>query len=78
MCDCNKVELRANDVRQGLDVLHLLNSGGDIRNMLDEADQKFDFRQFRGHLDLERASIIGHSFGGCTAVLALSKEQRFK
>ena len=68
---------RCFDAKQALKLLHLLNDGGVILNML-ENDRDFDFSQFKGRLDVETAAVMGHSFGGSTTVLALSEEQQFR
>ena len=71
-----QVKQRSFDVRQGLNLLHLLNDGGEIHNML-EGCTTFDYGQFKGRLDMDTAAVMGHSFGGATAVQALSEEPRF-
>lgn len=42
-----------------------------------EDEQGFNFDQFKGHLDVERAAVMGHSFGGSSTVQALSEDPRF-
>ncbi len=37
-----------------------------------------DFGQFKGRLDLSKAGMIGHSFGGATVIQTLNDDQRFK
>ena len=70
-----KVKQRADDARKSLDVLYLLNEGAEINNMLGGS---FDFKQFKGRLDVATAAIMGHSFGGATTVQTLSEDTRFK
>ena len=67
---------RAFDAKQALNLLYLLNDGGDIKNML-EAGHSFDFEQFKGCLDVETVAIMGHSFGGATTIQTLSEDPRF-
>ena len=71
-----QVKQRAFDVQQGLNLLHLLNDGGEIRNML-EGCTTFDYGQFKGRLDAGTAAVMGHSFGGATTVQTLSEDSRF-
>ena len=66
---------RVGEVRKVLDLLHLLNEGGEVTNMMGE---RFDWGQFRGRLQLDTAAVMGHSFGGTTTVKALYTDKRFK
>ena len=63
------------DVRKSLDLLGLLNEGAEIRHMMKGS---YNFGQFKGRLDLSKAAIMGHSYGGATTVLTLSQDKRFK
>ena len=60
---------------QALDILYLLNEGGDVHNML---GRQFDFSQFKGRLNMELAAVAGHSFGGGTVIQTLSEDPRFR
>ena len=71
-----QVKQRAFDVRQGLNLLHLLNDGGEIRNML-EGCTTFNYGQFKSRLDVGTVAVMGHSFGGATTVQILSEDPRF-
>ena len=66
---------RADEVKKCLDILYLLNAGADVRNML---EGRYDFKQFKGRMDVTAAAVMGHSFGGGTTVQTLSEETRFK
>ena len=72
-----QVKQRAFDTKQALNLLYLLNDGGDIQNTLDCGNYSFDFGQFKGYLDVERAAIMGHTLGGATTIQALSEDPRF-
>ena len=72
-----QVKKRLFDVTQVLNLLQLLNDGGDVQNMM-EGGNAFDFGRFKGHLDVNSAAIIGHSFGGSTTFLTVCEEPRFK
>ena len=63
------------DAKRALDLLGLLNEGSAVGNLMGE---NFDFSQFKGRLDLDRAGMMGHSFGGATTIQTLSEDQRFK
>ena len=60
---------------RALDLLALLNDGGEIR---DKLGSSFDFSQFKGRLDVSRPAVMGHSFGGGTTLQTLSDDSRFK
>ena len=63
------------DVVKTLDLLQLLNEGGEVVNMMGE---RFDWGQFKGRLQLDTAAVMGHSFGGTTTVETLYSDRRFK
>jgi platelet-activating factor acetylhydrolase len=69
------VKQRADDVGKSLDILTLLNEGAEIRNMMEGS---YDFKKFKGRLDVSTAAVMGHSFGGATTVQTLSVDSRFK
>ena len=75
-CHPHQVKQRAFDIKQALTLLYLLNDGGKIHNLL-EAAQTFDFSQFQGSLDVEKAAVIGHSFGGAATIQVLCEDARF-
>ena len=62
-------------MRKALDLLSLLNEGGEIFNMM---GGNYDLGQFKGRLKLDVAAVMGHSFGGATTIQALSEDNRFK
>ena len=66
---------RADDVKKTLDLLTLLNEGGEIKNMLEGS---YDFSQFKGRMDINTAAVMGHSYGGGTTVKTLAEDPRFK
>jgi len=52
---------------------------GDVRFVLDQLQQLNSHDDFwRGHLDLSRVAIVGHSMGGTTAALALKEDGRIR
>jgi platelet-activating factor acetylhydrolase len=65
---------RSRDAILALELLTKLSEGVDVNNMM---DGDFDFKQFQGRLDISKAAIMGHSFGGATTIQALSEDQRF-
>ena len=66
---------RADDVKKTLDLLTLLNEGGEIKNMLEGS---YDFKQFKGRMDVNTAAVMGHSYGGATTIQTLAEDSRFK
>ena len=70
-----QVRQRVGEVGKTLDLLQLLNEGGEVLNMMGE---RFDWGQFRGQLQLDTAAVMGHSFGGAATLETLYSDKRFK
>ncbi|XP_026690769.2 platelet-activating factor acetylhydrolase [Ciona intestinalis] len=68
-----QVRHRAAECCKTLDILQLLNEG-----KLETVEGNEKLHQFKNALDLEKCAVLGHSFGGGTAVAALSMDNRFK
>ncbi|XP_028594622.2 platelet-activating factor acetylhydrolase 2, cytoplasmic [Podarcis muralis] len=66
---------RANECIRGLKLIRSIDSGKDVVNLL---RTDFDLSVLKDNVDLSKVSVMGHSFGGTTAVLALVKEAQFK
>lgn len=64
---------RKDEVSHVLDCLENLNAGK-MTNLLLE----YDFEGFSGRLELDKCAVVGHSFGGATAVASLANNERFK
>ncbi|KAL0275689.1 UNVERIFIED_CONTAM: hypothetical protein PYX00_003477 [Menopon gallinae] len=71
----SQVEKRSSECKRALDILENLNNGVDIGNILDD---DFDFKQFKDNIDFSKTIMMGHSFGGATALLTLGTDYRFK
>lgn len=65
---------RTNDVIKLLDFLELINKG-EAKNIL---KSELDLNIFKDRLDLSSISMMGHSFGGATSMLAMSQDDRLK
>ena len=68
-----QVHIRADECSKVLDHLQELNDGA-----LQNINCGVDLTQFKDTLDLDRCAIVGHSFGGGTAVAAVAKDKRYK
>ncbi|XP_033013706.1 platelet-activating factor acetylhydrolase 2, cytoplasmic [Lacerta agilis] len=66
---------RANECIRGLKLIRSIDSGKAVVNLL---RTDFDLSVLKDNVDLSKVSVMGHSFGGTTAVLALVKEAQFK
>ncbi|XP_034974179.1 platelet-activating factor acetylhydrolase 2, cytoplasmic [Zootoca vivipara] len=66
---------RANECKRGLKLIRSIDSGKAVVNLL---RTDFDLSVLKDNVDLSKVSVMGHSFGGATAVLALVKEAQFK
>jgi len=65
-----QLEKRVDEVARTVEVLKSLNNGK-VSNCFSTS---FDLCMFQDHLDLSRKVILGHSFGGATALSILSSE----
>uniref|UniRef100_A0A4W3HTC3 Platelet-activating factor acetylhydrolase n=1 Tax=Callorhinchus milii TaxID=7868 RepID=A0A4W3HTC3_CALMI len=71
----HQVHQRAEECIRALDLMTDIDTGKSIHNVL-EVD--FDFTKMKDAIDLCKVAIMGHSFGGATAIETLGKDQRFK
>ncbi|XP_069668593.1 platelet-activating factor acetylhydrolase-like isoform X2 [Periplaneta americana] len=70
-----QVSKRVEECRRLLDLLEKINDGSPIKNIL---TKDFKLSQLKGRLNLENLTMMGHSFGGATALLTLENEPRLK
>ncbi|KAL8220639.1 UNVERIFIED_CONTAM: hypothetical protein K2H54_051086 [Gekko kuhli] len=66
---------RANECIRGLKLIRNISSGKAAVNLL---HTDFDLSSLKDSVDFSRVAVMGHSFGGATAILALVKEAQFK
>uniref|UniRef100_UPI00358F84D6 platelet-activating factor acetylhydrolase 2, cytoplasmic-like n=1 Tax=Myxine glutinosa TaxID=7769 RepID=UPI00358F84D6 len=70
-----QVEIRAEECIRALHLFEDFQNGCPVENLL---PVDFKFTSFQGCIDLKRVAIMGHSFGGATAILAAHKEADFR
>jgi platelet-activating factor acetylhydrolase len=63
---CEQVQYRKSEVREGLELLKMLDEGKDFGNLL-----KTLVPDFKGRLDWETVVMTGHSFGGATTLVSM-------
>ncbi|XP_067867577.1 platelet-activating factor acetylhydrolase 2, cytoplasmic-like isoform X2 [Heterodontus francisci] len=66
---------RVKECSQALSLLAAVNEGILIKNAL---PSDWDHCIMKGCIDLERVAVMGHSFGGCTSILAVASDPRFR
>lgn len=76
----SQVQIRADECCKLLDFLIGLNNGEVPYNVLDDLNKNFNFNlaDLVGKLDLDSFTMAGHSFGGATTLLAMSRRHEFK
>ncbi|KAF1596124.1 Platelet-activating factor acetylhydrolase 2, cytoplasmic, partial [Eudyptes moseleyi] len=70
-----QVHQRAEECVRALRLFEDISSGKSVPNVL---HQDFDLSMLKDSIDLTKVAVMGHSFGGVTAVLALVKEPGFR
>ncbi|NXS66502.1 PAFA2 acetylhydrolase, partial [Pandion haliaetus] len=70
-----QVHQRAEECVRALRLFEDISSGKSVLNIL---HQDFDLAVLKDSVDLTKVAVMGHSFGGVTAVLALVKEPSFR
>uniref|UniRef100_A0A8B9Z8Z2 1-alkyl-2-acetylglycerophosphocholine esterase n=1 Tax=Buteo japonicus TaxID=224669 RepID=A0A8B9Z8Z2_9AVES len=70
-----QVHQRAEECVRALRLFEDISSGKSVLNVL---HQDFDLSVLKDSVDLTKVAVMGHSFGGVTAVLALVKEPSFR
>ncbi|XP_064254634.1 platelet-activating factor acetylhydrolase 2, cytoplasmic isoform X2 [Passer domesticus] len=70
-----QVHLRAQECVRALRLFQSIAGGRSVPSIL---PQDWDLSVLKDNLDLSKVAVMGHSFGGVTAVLALVKEPSFR
>lgn len=71
----SQVHKRAAECINAHNILEKIHLGDCPKNLLNDNSI---LQQLKGRLDLNKVAIVGHSFGGATAVMSLAKDKRFR
>ncbi|XP_029426957.1 platelet-activating factor acetylhydrolase 2, cytoplasmic isoform X1 [Rhinatrema bivittatum] len=71
----SQVHQRANECVRALSLMRDVNSGKAVTNILQTG---FELSELKNSVDLDKVAVMGHSFGGATALLTLIKDDLFK
>jgi len=72
----SQINHRSAEIIRALDLVYAMNNGGTIENVSDDASNS-DLGLFKSSMDLNNLYLMGHSFGGSSAILA-SSDNRVK
>jgi len=70
-----QINRRVKECIRTLDLFEALEAGYDVQNLLDSL---LDPSEFEGLIDISKAIVMGHSYGGATTIMTCSAELRFK
>jgi len=81
-----QVHFRSLEVSKALDLLMAMDEGIPIDNVfasedvacIDQTKQYPNLLRFKNTMNVEKPFVLGHSFGGSTALLVLEQDERFK
>ncbi|XP_069879689.1 platelet-activating factor acetylhydrolase isoform X1 [Dipodomys merriami] len=70
-----QVQQRAKECSRALSLILDIDQGKPVKN---ELGLDFDVKQLKDSIDRDKIAVVGHSFGGATAIQALSEDHRFR
>ena len=73
----SQLQLRISEIIRTLNLMEELEKGSNVSNVLEDRSE-YDLSMFRNSLDISNPIMAGHSYGGATTLMALSKDSRFK
>ena len=71
----SQLQMRISEVIRTLNLMEELNKGSNVSNVLEDRAE-YDLTMFKNTMDISNPIMAGHSYGGATTLMALSKDSR--
>ena len=71
----SQLQLRISEIIRTLNLMEELEKGSNVSNVLEDRSE-YDLRMFKNTMDISNPIMAGHSYGGATTLMTLSKDSR--
>ena len=70
-----QLQLRISEIIRTLNLMEELEKGSNVSNVLEDRSE-YDLTMFKNTMDISNPIMAGHSYGGATTLMALSRDSR--